>query len=367
MRTESLPDGRPEVSPPAVADALGALWARPVEAPARIDVAEDRVDELTRATIDAMLTRRFRIGKKPSGEEYDLIYERVRRYVSRGRPVQVTLGYGPMKNPNTTRESRADWADFFALTNLCRWYNKVHEVYPPSLRVKLLFDDSTARMVLRAPRRRINSYISSMCRLVRMLGYGSVIIGTMRQSTFAWLFHLGFYQWARRRVRHWDQDPENQPLIDKMVEYARRNLTVPFGLDDEDRERLYREAGHRFRVYWEALALSGLSRFNTRLIAMYLDGTQHHRPQRGALHLHSLGGGQMTQPWQGEGALMDNGHGKLVPFALTGARRDRMATHEVGGLSLVPLEGFERIEVCWESRRSTAEPDRKGDTGRQAA
>jgi len=363
MRRESPPSGQPETLRTAVAEALAALWTKPADAPPRIAVAEERVDDLTRATLDAMLTRRFRIGKKPSGEEYDLIFERIRRYVRRGRPVQVTLGYGPMKNPNTTRASRADWADFFALANLCRWHNKVHEVYPPSLRVKLLFDDSTARMVLRAPRSRINSYIGSMKKLVGVLGYRPVIVGTMRQSAFAWLFHLGFYQWARRRIRRWEQDPENRPLIDTMAEYARRNLTVPFGLDDEARERLYREAGHRFRVYWEALALSGLSRFNTRLIAMYLDGTQHHRPQRGALHLHSLGGGQMTQPWQGEGALMDNGHGKLVPFALTGARRERMDAQEIAGLGLVPMDGFERIEVCWETQQTEDQTrhERAGD------
>jgi len=366
MRKESPSNAQPEVSQAAVADALRALWVEPVDAPGRIAVAEERVDELTRTTLDAMLTRRFRIGKKPSGEEHDLIFGHIRRYVRRGRPVQVALGYGPLKNPNTTRQSRADWADFFALANLCRWHNKVAEVYAPSLRVKLLFDDSTARMVLGAPRSRIKSYIGSLRRLIGVLGYRSVIVGTMRQSTFAWLFHLGFYQWARRRVRRWEQDPKNQPLIDRMVEYARRNLALPFGLDEEARERRYREAGHRFRVYWEALALSGIPRLNTRLIAMYLDGTQHHRPQRGALHLHSLGGGQMTQPWQGEGALLDNGHGKLVPFALTAARRDRMETRDVDGLALVPMEGFERIEVCREAEQ-VAEPAKEAARPRRHA
>ena len=79
---------------------------------------------------------------------------------------------------------------------------------------------------------------------------------------------------------------------------------------------------------------------------MYLEGGQHHIPQSVALHLTSVAKGQVTQPWQGEGALLDNGHGKLVPFVLTGGRREHYATETVGGLDLVPRAGLDRIVVA---------------------
>ncbi len=79
-----------------------------------------------------------------------------------------------------------------------------------------------------------------------------------------------------------------------------------------------------------------------------------------ALHLTSVDKGQVTQPWQGEGVLLDDGHGHLVPFVLTGGRRQRYRTQAVGGLDLVPLAGFERIAVATpsdgEARASDGRP-----------
>ena len=65
----------------------------------------------------------------------------------------------------------------------------------------------------------------------------------------------------------------------------------------------------------------------------------------------------MTQPWQGEGALLDNGHGKLVPFVLTGGRRSRYRTGVVDGLDLVPLPGFDRIAVAAEQAEGSESAD----------
>jgi hypothetical protein len=78
---------------------------------------------------------------------------------------------------------------------------------------------------------------------------------------------------------------------------------------------------------------------------MYLDGTQHHIRDVTALHLTSLDKGQVTQPWQGAGALMDNGRGKLEPFVLTAGRRSRYTVQTVTGLDVVPEAGFEQIEI----------------------
>ena len=132
-----------------------------------------------------------------------------------------------------------------------------------------------------------------------------------------------------------------------MLEFARRNVVVPEGLDAAAQERYLQDASHRYRVYWEALQLVGFSRRRFRLVAMYLDGTQHHLRQQIALHLTSLDKGQVTQPWQGEGALLDNGHGRLEPIVLTAGRRQRHEMVQVDGLDLLPMTGFNRIAIAW--------------------
>jgi hypothetical protein len=139
-----------------------------------------------------------------------------------------------------------------------------------------------------------------------------------------------------------------------MREYAGRNVLVPPDLDPAAREKYIRDASHRYRVYWDALQLSGVTHSKNRIVAMYLDGNQHHIRQAVALHLTTLGKGQITQPWQGEGCLRDNGHGKLVPFVLTGTRRTRYTLRMIDGLNLLPGEGFDRIAVAWSEEDSAS-------------
>jgi len=79
---------------------------------------------------------------------------------------------------------------------------------------------------------------------------------------------------------------------------------------------------------------------------MYLDGRQHHIPQQVALHLTSLDKGQVTQPWQGAGALIDNEHGKLEPTVLTRGRQERYHIRMVTGLDFGLGPDFEQIAVA---------------------
>ncbi|MCI0742623.1 MAG: L-tyrosine/L-tryptophan isonitrile synthase family protein [Gemmataceae bacterium] len=331
---------------------LRERWVRPAPPAADYRVPSSEVDRVTRAVLDVMLTRPFRTGKLPPKDEDAYLLGRVRHWVRRGRPVRVTLGHAPLKNLNAAAQSRADWAEFFALSHLCSWHNKVCAVYPPGLRIKILFDDATLRRSNGAERGHMDSYISSLAQLVKALGYEAFLSALGRMSSFAWLYHLGVYPLARLRVWLWERKPANRAAIERMTTFARRNLVLPPGLSEDERERRCREASHRFRVCWEALQLgmllTGVRFIGRSLIAMYLDGTQHHVRLWGALHLTTLGKGVITQPWQGTGALCDNGHGQLVPFVLTAGRRERTASREVTGLDLLRLEGFDRILVCRE-------------------
>lgn len=309
-------------------------------------IPPDRVDQVAKAALDTMMTRQFRVGPLPPPEVHDQLLQRVRLQVSRGKPICVTIGYGPLKNQLGVNYSRADWAELFALCHLTAWHNKVQAVYAPGLQIRIIFDDSTLIMANRADRGLMKSYMSTIDQLIDVLGLRPIFLPYMRQGAFAWLFHFGPYQIARWRVRRWERDPANRELLERMTESARRNVLVPPGLSAEQQDKYIREAGHRYRVYWEALQLSGLTNSKSRIVAMYLDGSQHHIRQTVAMHLTTLDKGQVTQPWQGEGALLDNGHGKLEPFVLTAGRRQRHDTEIVSGLDLVAMPGFESIRIA---------------------
>jgi hypothetical protein len=304
------------------------------------------VAALSQQALDAILTRQFRVGPLPAEPIYAELLDRVARRVRRGERIFITIGYGPLKNQNAVPYSRADWAELFALAHLAALHNKVQAVYPPGLQFRIVFDDSTLLIANRVDRRLINSYIASIGTLIHELGYQGLFLPTLRQSAFSWILNFGFYQVAARRVRNWEADPANREKLAEMHASARRNLSLPDTLGEEESNRQSAEAAHRYRIYWEALQLSGLTKGRNRIVGMYLDGTQHHIPQTVALHLTTLDKGQVTQPWQGEGMLLDNGHGKLEPFVMTAGRRPRYETHVVGGLNSVALPGFDRMSVA---------------------
>lgn len=328
-----------------VEEAIYRHWVSP--APSQvIDVpAPAEVEPLSKKVLDTLLTRQFRVGRLPDPQVYEQLLERVRLRVRKGEPVYVTVGFGPLKNQSAVDYSRADWAEFFALCHLVAWHNKVQKVYAPGLRLQVVFDNSTLARANNVDHKIMDSYMDSVADLIQALGFDAVFRFPAMQSSVTWLFHLGLYQLADWRVSRWERDPANREQVEKMVQFARRNVVVPADLPARDHDRYLREASHRFRVCWEAMQLSGLPRSKGHLLAVYLDGTQHHFSGVN-LHLTTLDKGQITQPWQGEGALLDNGHGGLEPFVITSGRRGHYRTRTVEGLDILPLPGFDRLKVA---------------------
>lgn len=346
-----MPTSSNTLQPELIRDQITALlhrhWTTPVVGSAlpSLPIGEE-LDKLTRDTFDVMMTRQFRTGPMPEESIQREVLDRIRMFVSQGLPIKITLGYAPLKNQNAVNYSRADWAEFFALGHLVAWHNKVQKVYSPGLRIQIVFDDATLRMANHTNRHVMRSYMKSVSELTQAMGYGSIFPRPFAQSRFAWLFHFGVYQWAAWRVRRWERLPEAREQIEKMDQAATRNLSYRPGLTPLQQIQVARKASHRYRVYWEALQLVGFTRSKKRLIAMYLDGTQHHIKQTVALHLTTLDKGQVTQPWQGEGVLMDNGHGKWEPAVMTANRRLRSMTATLGELHLLPMPGFDRITLA---------------------
>src|SRR6476660_9853761 len=74
-------------------------WVRPH--PAEPLVPESgRIEEIARTALDTLLTRQFRVGPLPAADLYEQFLAPVRRFVRKGKPIKLTVGYGPLKNPN---------------------------------------------------------------------------------------------------------------------------------------------------------------------------------------------------------------------------------------------------------------------------
>jgi hypothetical protein len=222
--------------------------------------------------------------------------------------------------------------------------------------IRIILDDATLLWANRGDIRLMDSYRHSLTELIRALGFERVLKPPARLLRLSWICGV-FYPLAEWRVRRWERDPAHRDQIEHMAAAAQRNVSSPAGCTPERRERAAREAAHRYRVYWEALRMSGMSGGKRRIIALYLDGSQHHIRQPVTLHLTTLDKGQVTQPWQGEGGLRDNGHGRLEPYVLTAARRQQSLIRVVEGLDLIPLPGFDRIAVAWSSTPTPTEPE----------
>lgn len=329
-------------------------WVKPAPSVPMAAPGSAEAERVARNALDVMLTRQYRVGPLPGPDILEQLLQRVRHFVALGQPIKVMIGYGPLKNPNAVPYSRADWAEFFALGHLVSWHNKVGKVYPPGLRIQIVFDDATLVLANRADPALMRSYMTSVAGLVRALGYDHVFLPPIPQSKYAWILHLGVFAVARWRVWRWERDPANRDLIERMDQAAARNVYLPPGLTLAQQDRFIRGASHRYRVYWEALQLTGVTRSKKRLTAMYLDGAQHHRRQAVALHLTTLDKGQVTQPWQGEGALLDNGKGLWEPCVLTAARRQRYQMTLLNGLELIPYTGFGSIRLARDPRASVS-------------
>jgi len=360
MNSPSLLSLPPDRLRDIVLDRLRRHWIRPLSGHSPGSLRQESVEKLSRAVLDTMLTRQFRVGPLPPPRVYAELLERVRRCVCRGRPVAITVGYGPLKNQNAISYSRADWAEFFSLCHLVAWHNKVQAAYSPGLMIDIVFDDTTLAMANDADKHLMRFYQSSIVKLIQVLKYERILRATMRHSHFAWLFHFGLYQLARWQVWRWECDPANQVQLERMNHFARRNLFLPDHLTAVEQEKRVRRASHRYRVYWQALQSSGLTRGKSRLIAMYLDGSQHHIRQDVAFHLTSLDKGNVTQPWQGAGVLEDNGHGALTPLVLTAERRRRSTTRLVENLNLINCPGFDSILVAEPRHHGLAEGSQAG-------
>jgi hypothetical protein len=109
-----LPD---ELLHARVAEVVRRHWVRPhaaepldLSAPSRPRWPSERIEKLARTVLDTLLTRQFRVGPLPSAEMYEQFLAPIRRFVRKGKPIRILVGYGPLKNPNAVSYSRSTTA-----------------------------------------------------------------------------------------------------------------------------------------------------------------------------------------------------------------------------------------------------------------
>lgn len=295
------------------------------------------------AVFDVLLSRPHRLGPMPTEKTRDDIVARLRRNVVQGQPVEISLVYATGKNHQAIAYNRADWAEFFALSHLVAWHNKVQKIYAPGLRIQLYLDDVTGSQLNRHNRL---TYMQSISSLIDAMNYSPLFSKPALLSSLSWKLRLGMHPWAAMRVRRWDRQPENSQTLEKMDQVVGRQLMLKSGLASPQQMKKIQEISFRRRVAFEALHLAGVTNSDKRLIAIYQDGDLFSIQKQLALRLTALELGQITPPWQGEGALLENEDGQWEPIVLTAQRRQRTKSILLTGLKVLDLEGFDVITVA---------------------
>lgn len=83
-----------------VANEIQRRWVRPAAWDPTYRIPADQVSATAKSALDAMLIRDFRITPYPPTEEYEQLLTRVQHWIAQSEPIQVRIGYGPMKNPH---------------------------------------------------------------------------------------------------------------------------------------------------------------------------------------------------------------------------------------------------------------------------
>src|SRR5262252_3248295 len=100
MDEQPLSPGLPfDVLRARMTEAVRQHWVPPQPAEPFAPPPGGRLEGVARAALDTMLTRQFRVGPLPPPPVYEQFLAPVRRFVSKGKPIRVTVGYGPLKNP----------------------------------------------------------------------------------------------------------------------------------------------------------------------------------------------------------------------------------------------------------------------------
>lgn len=291
-------------------------------------------EPLAKAIYAVLTSHRFCKHRPGNPESFHAVIQQALR---EEKPIPIILGHGPLKNRNGCASPQADWAELFTFYQLACLHQRIRALHPPGLSVSLYLDDARSERANGVPPQWTAQYFQSLVNMLRETRLNHLIphVFSFNQLYIEYGVET-FLAEAEVQVLEWEADPRNEAAMAEQRLHAQKNVPpgVPVDWTLED-------AAHRYRVYLCAEHLAGLWEQPNSLYARY-------SPHPGFWQLFTLRKGQVGQPWQGEGCLLLNPHGKLEPFLLTAGRKHRYEVLDVVETE-IPFPGFDRIPVVVES------------------
>ena len=237
--------------------------------------------------------------------------------MKQGTPIPFILGHGPLKNPNNCPYPHADWAEFFAYAQLMKLAGAVKALYEPGIEVSLYMDDSRAAYANKAPAALMDAYRLSVQEMIDATPFKQVIKEVVALSTVCpERLHVEHMRQGEEIITNWLADPANLPAYETQVLHAVRNLPAARTLPREELLGEAREATRRYLLHYEAEKLCGIWNQPDKLYMRY-------SPHAGFYQTFTLRKGSVSQPWQGQGALVITEQGKADAFIVTESKARR--------------------------------------------
>lgn len=278
----------------------------------------------------------------------------IRHAVEREEPISCILGHGPLKNVNNCVSSEADWSEFSAYTQLMKLAGAIKSIYEPGVSVSLYMDDARAAFANNVSWERMEAYRASVQELIAGTGLNQVIQCVVSlNALYREKNHASFLTQSHDRVLRWQNDPANTEALDAQILHAMRNLPYVDTYSEEDLREAAVDATYRYQLYYEAEKLCGIWDQPEQLYMRY-------SPHAGFYQIFTLRKGSVSQPWQGQGALLSLGNGKLDPWLVTRSKTSRyQCIAELSIASSVP--GLQRLSIyAEEAVYASLKPDMAG-------
>lgn len=291
------------------------------------------MSRLPQLLFETLMSRRFR---KQHPDDPENVMAAIENAIANQTPIDATLTYGPLKNPNNSPYQAVDLAEFYAMVQLARQATAIKEIYEPGLQVTIQVDDSRAEYANQACPVRMASYFDSLRNWVAQAPLNALIKSVVPFSQlYPQYDHASHLEAANLQILRWKSAPENQSKLLMYYERARRNLYFDQSMSLDEREEFIRDAVHRYMVCYEAEKLCGIwSQPNT----LYMHYTNH----PGVYQIYTFRKESVSQPWQGQGGLMLTQQGKLDAYLLTCTKQNGSKYAEIGqyktGLTLPFME-----------------------------
>jgi hypothetical protein len=287
---------------------------------------EDRVAEETLAVLTASAVRKGSLDQMELEACREDMLDTLRRCISAGKPIQLTLMAFPFKVPNPAKvgsRTMPDLAELTSILRLCHLREKIEACYEPGLEVHLIHDGSYIADIFGVDREEVRLYEAYLKRLIEASGADDFIhthdfldllrarhtevqsnLARMRKKTLQW--------WRATR----DSEERRERFRKTLGMINLRDLSSEEAealLEAADRGRLeapYREVEarvhHAMRTYHLRDAILHEFDPRPRCFPDAIHATSQERPRRLALWL--VRRGESRLPWHGVGLIDEQLH-----------------------------------------------------------